>query len=350
VRSHRVPHRAKQLRDTLQREGYNVVTCPNAIEALTLLKQQPFSAIISDQQMPMITGLEFLAQAKQIQPDATRILITAVLSLSTVIDAINKGEIYRFVVKPWLREDLLATLRNAVQRYELVCKNLVLQATTRAMNEKLIKSNKALQEQLAKLTKQNQQLERSGHTLVTNLDRAVELSAKVLPGCQPSVAETTRHVFEICRAMATHLKLPSGQRRILEISAWLHDIGLINFPHELVARWQKSPETLSVEDTALIERHPILSQELANFSDELEAVGAVIRAHHERWDGGGYPDRLKNDEIPWLARLLAVVVFYAHSSLEQDRTLALIERASGSAFDPAAVRALQVVATQGSNH
>ena len=113
------------LRDTLQREGYKVVTCPNAIEALTLLKQQPFSAIISDQQMPMITGLEFLAQAKQIQPDATRILITAVLSLSTVIDAINKGEIYRFVVKPWLREDLLATVRNAVQRYELVCKNLI---------------------------------------------------------------------------------------------------------------------------------------------------------------------------------------------------------------------------------
>src|SRR5438105_8847785 len=74
------------LRDTLQREGYKVVTCPNAVEALTLLKQQPFSAIISDQQMPAVTGLEFLAQAKQIQPDATRILITAVLSLSTVID------------------------------------------------------------------------------------------------------------------------------------------------------------------------------------------------------------------------------------------------------------------------
>src|SRR5205085_1267639 len=122
------------LHDTLEHEGYNVVTCPSAVEALALLKEQAFSVIISDQQMPMITGLEFLAQVKQIQPDATRILITAVLSLSTVIDAINKGEIYRFVVKPWLREDLLATVRNAVQRYELICKNLVLQATTRAMN------------------------------------------------------------------------------------------------------------------------------------------------------------------------------------------------------------------------
>ena len=67
----------------------------------------------------MVTGLEFLAQVKQIQPDATRILITAVLNLGTVIDAINKGEIYRFVVKPWLREELLATVKNAVQRLRI---------------------------------------------------------------------------------------------------------------------------------------------------------------------------------------------------------------------------------------
>src|ERR1700677_3823837 len=109
------------LRDTLLREGYKVVTSPHAVHALSILRGQPFSVVISDQQMPMVTGLEFLAQVKQIQPDATRVLITAVLSLSTVIDAINKGEIFRFIVKPWLREELLATVKNAVQRHELLC-------------------------------------------------------------------------------------------------------------------------------------------------------------------------------------------------------------------------------------
>jgi len=99
------------LRDTLAREGYNVVASPHAIHALSVLKEQKFSVVITDQQMPMVTGLEFLAQVREIQPDATRILITAVLSLSTVIDAINKGEIYRFIVKPWLREELLATVK-----------------------------------------------------------------------------------------------------------------------------------------------------------------------------------------------------------------------------------------------
>src|ERR1700755_2611592 len=72
------------LRDTLLREGYQVVASPHAVDALTILKEQKFSVVITDQQMPLVTGLEFLAQVKQVQPDATRILITAVLSLSTV--------------------------------------------------------------------------------------------------------------------------------------------------------------------------------------------------------------------------------------------------------------------------
>src|ERR1700759_1699928 len=107
------------LRDTLLREGYKVVASPHAVHALSIVKEQKFSVIISDHQMPMITGLDFLGQVKQIQPEATRILITAVLNLNTVIDAINKGEIYRFIVKQWLREELLATIKTAVQRYEL---------------------------------------------------------------------------------------------------------------------------------------------------------------------------------------------------------------------------------------
>ena len=81
------------LRDTLLREGYKVVASPHAVHAASILQEQQFSVVMTDQQMPMVTGLEFLAQVKKIQPDATRILATGVLNLSTVIDSINKGEI-----------------------------------------------------------------------------------------------------------------------------------------------------------------------------------------------------------------------------------------------------------------
>src|SRR5882724_5234550 len=147
------------LRDTLVREGYQVVASPHAVHGLSVLKEQPFSVVITDQQMPMVTGLEFLAQVKQIQPDATRILITAVLNLSTVIDSINKGEIYRFIVKPWLREELLVTVKNAVQRYELIARNQMLQITTMAMNEKLVRLNGELEEQIGRIEDQNAELE-----------------------------------------------------------------------------------------------------------------------------------------------------------------------------------------------
>lgn len=108
------------LRETLMRAGYEVTATNDAAEALEALRTQTFAVIITDQQMPRMTGLEFLAQAKELRPEATRILITAVLNLGTVIEAINQGEIYRFIVKPWLREEFLGAVTSAVERYRLV--------------------------------------------------------------------------------------------------------------------------------------------------------------------------------------------------------------------------------------
>ncbi|HXS67315.1 MAG TPA: response regulator, partial [Candidatus Polarisedimenticolia bacterium] len=125
------------LKETLKRANYDVVPISDPVAALEEIKKREFSAIITDQSMPNLTGLELLGQAREIQPYATRILVTAVLDLDTVIDAINKGEIYRFVVKPWLREELLATVKNAVQRHELIVSNHRLQAETQAINQKL---------------------------------------------------------------------------------------------------------------------------------------------------------------------------------------------------------------------
>jgi DNA-binding NtrC family response regulator len=135
------------LRDTLLHEGYNVVSSPHAVHALTVLEKQEFAVIITDQQMPMVTGLEFLCLARQIQPNATRMLITAVLNITTLIDAINKAEIFRFVVKPWSREELLDSVKSAVERYEIISKSARLLADTVARNHELEKIVASLKEQ-----------------------------------------------------------------------------------------------------------------------------------------------------------------------------------------------------------
>ena len=285
------------LRDTLVREGYQVVASPHAVHALSILKEQQFSVVITDQQMPMVTGLEFLAQVKQIQPDATRILITAVLNLGTVIDAINKGEIYRFVVKPWLREELLATVKNAVQRYELICSNSRLHAATLAMNEKLVQLNQALEAQVAKVAEQNQRLEQLAQAQEENLRQSVELCVQTMQTFYPTLGNQARRVFELCKAMAIGLELPPEQRQTLEISAWIHDIGLVGVPRQLIKRWEQSPDSLSEAERALVQHHPILGEELARFAHHLQEVGPTIRAHHEQFDGSGYPDRLQRRRI-----------------------------------------------------
>jgi len=106
------------LRETLRQLGHQVTAVSDAIDGLACLRVHEFSVVITDHQMPRLTGLEFLAQVRQIQPRASRILITAVLNIGTVIDAINRAEICRFLLKPWQREELLGTLQVAIERFE----------------------------------------------------------------------------------------------------------------------------------------------------------------------------------------------------------------------------------------
>ncbi len=317
---------------TLQPEGYEVFAVEDPLEAIHLVQTTPFSVILSDQQMPALSGLEFLAQVKEVQPNATRILITAVLSLSTVIEAINRGEVYRFIVKPWLREELLITIRNAALRYELIFRNASLHAQTTAMNQQLAT-------QLAQLDAQNHQLQALNQTLHKNLDRSVQLCVKTMETFYPLLGQNARRVLAICQAMADSLHLPEEQRRVLEIGSRLYDIGLVGVPRELIRKWQETPQTLTEEERALIELHPALGQELVAFVADLEAVGPTIRAHHERYDGQGYPDRLSGEQIPWLARLLAVAVAYADHPSNEAAAIEFIKTGSGEVFDPDAVRA-----------
>ena len=163
------------LTATLSGEGYDVVSAGDAATALGFVEGREFALVLTDQRMPHMTGLELLARVQQIQPDATRLLMTGVLELSTIIDCINRGELYRFIVKPWLREELLATVKNGVQRHDLIRHNAELQQATQAMNEKLLGLNRALEEQVQREAEHNRQLARLNQALEQNLGRSVEL-------------------------------------------------------------------------------------------------------------------------------------------------------------------------------
>ncbi len=100
------------LRGLLRRE-FDLHTAESGAEALEILRRQPIHVVMSDQRMPEMTGVELLHRAREIRPDATRLLFTGYSDLSAVIDAINQGNVFRYIAKPWDPDDLLAALRRA---------------------------------------------------------------------------------------------------------------------------------------------------------------------------------------------------------------------------------------------
>jgi DNA-binding NtrC family response regulator len=132
------------LKVTLETERYHVVACSSPIHALTLLPDRDFAVIVSDHKMPQMMGLDFLVECRRLRPLASRILLTAVLNLATALDAINRGEICRFIAKPWLKAELVAALHDATQRHDLAAHNQALQAEALQLNIQLTAANQAL--------------------------------------------------------------------------------------------------------------------------------------------------------------------------------------------------------------
>jgi response regulator RpfG family c-di-GMP phosphodiesterase len=267
-------------------------------------------------------------------------MVTGFADIQLMVDAINDGQVYRFLTKPFLRDELVYAVQDASKRYQASRHAATLEVSVESMNEELKRVNASLAEQLAQGETQQRELERLNRALTENLQRSVELCLHALQTFHPSLGVNARRVHALCTAMARDLQLPEEQRRVLEISALLHDIGMLGMHRDLIHRWQENPQALTDTDNSLIRQHPVIGQELATFADDLKDVGTLIRSHHEHHDGSGYPDGLRGEDIPWLARLLAVAASYTEQHHGSPDAARAIGAARGTTFDPEAVRAL----------
>ena len=175
-------------------------------------------------------------------------------------------------------------------------------------------------------------------TLALQKEHFLGFCFRVLHAFDPLSAVRTELVVDICRAMAQCRSFDPREREALRTASWLFDVGLVSVPRALLHRLREGSERVDSEELELFRHHPVIGQTLAAFVDPLRSVGEVIRAHHERFDGSGFPDGLAGDRIPWPARCLGVAVAYVESDLPALEAAERIQEGSGEVFDPEAVR------------
>jgi response regulator RpfG family c-di-GMP phosphodiesterase len=328
----------ESMRISLDGCGLDIVATTEPEHAAQLLKQQAFAVVISDQVMPGIDGLQLLAKARDLQPLSSLVLITGMPSMELAIEAVNSGAIFRFHTKPVRPTDLARTVSDAFSRYQLLVTNEQLRAEADALTASLQESNANLQEKVFELNEQKQQLASANDALARNFERSLDLCQRIISTYSPLIGKSTRIVVDICNHMAQLGDFSEHQQKVLMVSAWLHDIGLIGVSRELISRYRKRDKSLSDADRKVMESHPVYGEAIAVFVDNLKEVGATIRSHHERWDGSGYPDGLREESIPQMARYLAVACAYVESPLSREKAVTEIIDQSGKAFYPEAVR------------
>ncbi|MHC5542974.1 hybrid sensor histidine kinase/response regulator, partial [Singulisphaera rosea] len=136
------PEVLRSVHDLL-RMDYRVLTCERGSDACRILDAPgDLHVVMSDQRMPEMTGVEVLGHAKDVRPDATRLLFTAYADIRAVVDAINEGNVFRYITKPWEPEELEAVVRQAVEHHELLSEKSRLLAELQETNRRLVEANR----------------------------------------------------------------------------------------------------------------------------------------------------------------------------------------------------------------
>jgi putative nucleotidyltransferase with HDIG domain len=319
---------------TLRSVGYHTRCYLEPDEALDVIDSLGPSVIISDYMMPgRMDGIAFLQHARTCAPRATRILCTAAGDFHVAQQAVNSGEVYRILSKPWHVPELLATVHQAAEASRLRYENERLTAEVQRQNDQLRRNTSRLEETVRERT-----------------DGLFEGLIAALDFRDTETQWHSRRVSLYARRLAQQVGVSEEDLTIVERGALLHDIGKIGVPDGIL----RKPGPLSSEEWVQMKRHPELGWRLLNRVEYLRSASVVVLQHHEKWDGTGYPTRLTGKDIVIGARIFHIVDTVDAITTDRpyrrargfDAAAAEIVRCSGTQFDPSVVEAFLAVPSQ----
>jgi len=261
----------ESLSELLKDEGVRLLTANDAQEATALVREEEIAVILCDNIMPGMSGLDFLTCLTTISPNTIKILMSAFADLPTVLTAINRSEVFRYVLKPWHDAEMTAAVREGLRRYKLV-----------------------------------QAMRKEDEDILRSLAQAIELK-------DPSTRGHCDRVAIYALMIAEALQVPREIQREIKYGSWLHDCGKIGISEVIL----NGTGQLTRQEFETMKMHSFWGADVAAKANLSQVARNIIHYHHERFDGTGYPDGLSGKDIPIEARIVAVADVY--DALTNDR-------------------------------
>lgn len=346
------PNILQALRRVLRQEGYRLLMAYNGEEALAIMQNEPVDLVVSDSRMPGMDGAELLSRIQQTWPDCRRLMLTGHADMTSTIRAINEGQIYRYISKPWNDDELRLTIRQALEHQLAEREQRRLEALTQVQNQELSSLNAHLEERVQIRTRELQEvadmLELAYGELKRSYVTATQVFSSLINQRLPRNLQTNTQVRDLVRAFTETHQCDEESQRSLLMAASLYNLGKMTWNDRLLST---PSDRLSTTDREAYKRYPVTGEGLLMALDYLEDTAQVIRHHRERWNGSGYPDRLKGEEIPYGARLLGLAVDFIELQrgmvlqrrLPRDDALKLLRKLSGRVYDPAMCEAFVTI-------
>ncbi len=300
----------KALRRALIDEKYNCFFANSGKEGLEIIKNTNIDVVISDMRMPEMDGLEFLGKVETISNNIVKIIQSGQADMYQLINVINTIDVFNFILKPWDVDMTLKPIINkAIQQADLLRENEELNIQLEMKLKELEIKHYRLQQLTASLD--------DSHSIIMSIANAIEAKD----------AETKGHVNRVAflsQKIGERLALSQAELDLLKKGAILHDIGKIGIPDRILSK----PGPLSNEEFDIMKTHTIVGEKIIKSLKSLENVRPIIRHHHEKLNGSGYPDGLIGSQIDIYTQIVAIVDIYDALTMDRPYRLAMtIEQA-----------------------
>ena len=326
-----------ELAELLGGLGLQVETARSTVEALNKLRSHPAHVIVSYHVSSSFDGVGLLESSILHAPEALRIALVSAPDEAVELDyrPPHAGIIIRLVAKPSERSRLVALVGEGVKLLNLVEEQRELVRKLSLDQSKLQRRETLLDAVVKERTKE---LEVSYEKLKIANRQALFGLAEAIEAKDPYTKGHCGRVAAFSLVLAKEAGYPADGLETLEFGAFLHDIGKIGIKDAVLLK----PGPLDEAEWVHMREHPVKGYDIASKIEMLHPIMAAVRNHHERWDGSGYPDKMKELEIPLAARIVAIADAYDAMSTDRPYKAALsleecnsiLRKTAGKMYDP----------------